>query len=81
MKKLMPVALSVLSLAAFAGAEYPELPAKITAETPAQKAERMAWWRHDRFGMFIHFGLYATPARHEWVRSLKCVDTKDYAAK
>lgn len=37
-------------------------------ETPEQKAERMAWWRHDRFGMFIHWGLYAVPARHEWVQ-------------
>ncbi len=23
------------------------------------------WFVHDRFGMFIHFGLYAMPARHE----------------
>jgi alpha-L-fucosidase len=26
------------------------------------KDERMAWWRDARFGMFIHFGLYSTPA-------------------
>ncbi len=26
-----------------------------------------AWFVHDRFGMFIHWGLYAQPARHEWV--------------
>ena len=26
------------------------------------------WFRHDRFGMFIHWGLYAMPARHEWVK-------------
>ncbi len=25
------------------------------------------WFTHDRFGMFIHWGLYAQPARHEWV--------------
>ncbi len=25
-------------------------------ETPAQKAQRMAWWVNGRFGMFIHFG-------------------------
>ena len=81
MKKLMPVALSVLSLAAFAGAEYPELPAKITAETPAQKAERMAWWRHDRFGMFIHFGLYAMPARHEWIKHKEAITDAAYNGK
>jgi len=26
------------------------------------KDERMAWWREARFGMFIHWGLYAVPA-------------------
>ncbi len=26
------------------------------------------WFVHDRFGMFIHFGLYAMPGRHEWVK-------------
>ena len=25
------------------------------------------WFIRDRFGMFIHWGLYALPARHEWV--------------
>ena len=29
------------------------------------KDERMDWWRNDRFGMFIHWGLYAVPAG-EW---------------
>ena len=24
------------------------------------------WFRHDRFGMFIHWGLYAIPAVHLW---------------
>ena len=28
-----------------------------------------AWFTHDRFGMFIHFGLYAMPARGEWVKT------------
>ena len=27
-----------------------------------------AWFRAARFGMFIHWGLYALPARHEWVK-------------
>ena len=36
---------------AFAGAEYPELPQKITDETVEARAARMAWWRPDRFGM------------------------------
>lgn len=31
-------------------------------ETAAQRNARMAWWREARFGMFIHWGLYAVPA-------------------
>jgi alpha-L-fucosidase len=30
-----------------------------------EQDERMAWWRDARFGMFIHWGLYAIPAG-EW---------------
>ncbi len=32
-----------------------------------------SWFRHDRFGLFIHWGLYALPARHEWVKSMECI--------
>ena len=34
-------------------------------ETKAQYDARMEWWRDARFGMFIHWGLYAVPAG-EW---------------
>ncbi|MHC5135632.1 MAG: alpha-L-fucosidase [Planctomycetota bacterium] len=34
-------------------------------ETTAEKDARMQWWRQARFGMFIHWGLYAVPAG-EW---------------
>jgi len=27
-----------------------------------------SWFTHDRLGLFIHWGLYALPARHEWVK-------------
>ncbi|MDQ8734778.1 alpha-L-fucosidase [Paenibacillus sp. LHD-38] len=30
---------------------------------------RTEWFRRDRFGMFIHWGLYAIPGRGEWVMS------------
>ena len=30
-------------------------------DTQARDA-RMQWWREDRFGMFIHWGLYSIPA-------------------
>lgn len=28
-------------------------------ETPAQRDERMRWWREAKFGLFIHWGVYA----------------------
>lgn len=31
-------------------------------ETVAERDQRMKWWREARFGMFIHWGLYAVPA-------------------
>jgi alpha-L-fucosidase len=31
-------------------------------ESPAERDARMKWWRDARFGMFIHWGLYAIPA-------------------
>ena len=31
------------------------------------RAQRMRWWHAAKFGMFIHFGVYSTIARHEWV--------------
>ena len=39
---------------------------------------RMAWFREARFGMFIHWGLYAIPARGEWVRSFEQMPEEDY---
>jgi len=41
--------------------------------------ERAAWWIHDRFGMFIHWGLYALPARHEWVKNREEIPDEEYA--
>jgi len=46
----------------FVSAAAPTTQADIFAETPAQHDARMQWWRDARFGMFIHFGLYAIPA-------------------
>lgn len=31
----------------------------VTNETKAQRADRMRWWREARFGMFVHWGVYA----------------------
>ncbi|MCL2223260.1 MAG: alpha-L-fucosidase [Oscillospiraceae bacterium] len=40
--------------------------------------KRISWYQHDRFGMFIHWGLYAIPARGEWVRSVEKMSVEDY---
>jgi len=37
-----------------------------------------SWFVHDRFGMFIHWGLYALPARHEWVKNIERITDEDY---
>jgi alpha-L-fucosidase len=36
-------------------------------QTPATRGDT-SWFVRDRFGLFIHWGLYALPARHEWVK-------------
>ncbi len=51
---------------------------KIWDETEAQKQERMQWWTDARFGMFIHWGLYAQAARHEWVKKRERISDEDY---
>lgn len=36
------------------------------------------WFRQARFGMFIHYGAYAVPARGEWVKSNERITTEQY---
>jgi alpha-L-fucosidase len=36
------------------------------------------WFVHDRFGLFIHWGLYALAARHEWVKSREEMTDEQY---
>lgn len=43
-----------------------------------QRTERTRWFLKDRFGMFIHWGLYAIPARGEWVRKEEETSVEDY---
>ena len=44
----------------------------------AARTERTRWFLSDRFGMFIHWGLYAIPARGEWVRSVERISNEAY---
>jgi len=40
--------------------------------------DKAKWWVNDRFGMFIHWGLYALPARHEWIKNFEKIRDEDY---
>src|SRR5215813_1477714 len=57
-------------------------------ETAAERDQRMKWWREARFGMFIHWGLYAVPAGEykgqrstrigEWIMEWANIPRADY---
>ncbi len=46
----------------------------VTRSTPGDTS----WFVADRFGMFIHWGLYAMPARHEWIKSYETITEEHY---
>jgi alpha-L-fucosidase len=72
-----------------APADHPVLAIQDT-ETKAQRDARMEWWREARFGMFIHWGLYAVPAGiwegkadagyGEWIMRSKHIPVAKYKA-
>ena len=43
-----------------------------------ERTRRTEWYREARFGMFIHWGLYAIPARGEWLRSTEQLTREEY---
>jgi len=46
----------------------------VTRKTPGNTE----WFKKDRFGMFIHWGLYAMPARNEWIKNMECITDEKY---
>lgn len=46
----------------------------VTKKTPGNTD----WFEMDRFGMFIHFGLYAMPARQEWIKTFENIPEEKY---
>jgi alpha-L-fucosidase len=78
------LALPALTLALLSALHLPAAPA--VTESPAQRDQRMAWWRDARFGMFIHWGLYAIPAGRwndrtnhaEWIRDTARIPLAEY---
>ncbi len=71
MRKATIAALGIALALAASAAPFGQL------ETKADHDARMRWWREARFGMFIHWGLYAIPAGEwngktnygEWIRN------------
>ena len=41
--------------------------------------EKMQWWEDQKFGMFIHWGLYAIPATGEWTMFNQKIPASEYA--
>ena len=64
-----------------------EVPLMPTPTTTAAEV-RMDWWREARFGLFIHWGLYAIPAGEwngatghgEWIRHTAQIPLEEYDA-
>ncbi len=45
---------------------------------PKKTVGDTGWFVQDRFGLFIHWGLYALPARHEWVKHQEEIPDEKY---
>ncbi len=62
------------------GAGLPPYPVVVREETPPARAARMKWFHDARFGIFIHWGVYAVPAKGEWYMSNAKVPQATYRA-
>jgi len=69
-------------------AGLPALPAVVRNEAPEQQEARLQWFREARFGLFIHWGVYAVPAGFwqgkpvaaEWIMNRGKIPVADYKA-
>ena len=69
-------------------AGLPALPAVFRNETTEQQEARLHWFREARFGLFIHWGVYAVPAGiwqgksvgAEWIMNQGKIPVSDYKA-
>jgi alpha-L-fucosidase len=78
--------LSAFSLLLLVNCNQP--PKDYLNESPEEIDARMAWWEEARFGMFIHWGLYAVPAGEykgekvkgigEWIMNSQQIPISEY---
>jgi alpha-L-fucosidase len=97
MKNTLRIILAALMIAALpavscTSTSTPEKPAVTTLnpDTPEALEARIAWWKEARFGMFIHWGLYAVPAGNwkgefiagigEWIMFRAKIPVEEYEA-
>lgn len=73
MKKSTVLVVVILSFALLASSQPRQ-----SVETDDAKNQRLGWWRDARFGMFIHWGVYATPGRGEWVMNRERIPVAEY---
>ena len=59
--------------------QRPVDPGVPTTSTVEDRTRRMKWWHEAKFGMFIHWGLYSTLGRHEWVMENEGIPVSEYA--
>ena len=76
--KFLNVLLFVIFLVSGHFANAQETPSKEYSSNYQKVMAHTQWWRDARFGMFIHFGAYAVPARGEWVKSNEKLTTETY---
>jgi alpha-L-fucosidase len=50
----------------------------MTQEATQTTGADTQWFTEARFGMFIHWGIYSLPARHEWVKQRERITDEDY---
>ena len=48
------------------------------ASKPVRFEDRVSWFKQARFGLFMHWGLYAMPAKYEWIRSTEKIPDEVY---
>jgi len=89
---LLTIAVAMPTLATSADAQpdaNPDVKLGAPRESAASFNARMAWWRESRFGMFIHWGLYAIPGGEwggpaagtnhaEWIRTTAQIPLAEY---
>lgn len=60
-------------------AATPAVPPAAQVDHPAAREARISWWRKDRFGIFVHWGLYSILGRGEWAQWNEQIPVETYA--